>query len=78
MKGKKINMKTYRTEAIIYDDKTLIVKKLPFHAGDKVEVIVRCRKRELKRGERYPLRGKPIYYVEPFKSIAEEDWSVLK
>ena len=54
--------------------KTLTIKKLPFPSGDKVEVIVRSSKHRKKRGERYPLRGKPIWYIDPFKSVAKEDW----
>jgi hypothetical protein len=42
-----------------------------------VEVIVRDRLREQASGQRYPLRGKPIRYVGPFESIAEEDWETL-
>lgn len=70
-------MRIFRTEITISEDKTLTIKELPFPAGDNVEVIVRskCRK---KRGERYPLRGKPIWYIDPFKSVAEDDWVVLK
>ena len=71
-------MKTFRTEITIPEDKTLTIKELPFPTGDKVEVIVRSSKRRKKRGERYPLRGKPIWYIDPFESVAEEDWAVLK
>ena len=70
-------MKTYRTEATIPNNKTIIIKELPFKIGDKVEVVVRS-KPETDRKERYPLRGKPILYVEPFKSVVEEDWAILK
>ena len=55
-------MKTFRTEITISEDKTLTIKELPFPTGDKVEVIVRSSKRRKKRGERYPLRGKPIWF----------------
>lgn len=71
-------MKTFRTEITISEDKTLTIKELPFTTGDKVEVVVRSSKRRKKRGKRYPLRGKPIWYIDPFKSVAEEDWAVLK
>lgn len=26
----------------------------------------------------YPLRGKPFQYIDPFNSVAKEDWDVLK
>ena len=71
-------MQTYRAETIILTDRTLVVKELPFLAGDKVEVIVRCREREQDRHKRYPLRGKPIRYIAPFGSVAENDWEALQ
>jgi hypothetical protein len=71
-------METYRTATTVSDDGTLIIRGLPFRPGDKVEVIVRSRKRERRRGDRYPLRGKLIRYVNPYESVAENDWAVLK
>lgn len=71
-------MKTFRTEITISEDKTLTIKELPFPIGDKVEVVVRNGKGRKKGGERYPLRGKPVWYSEPFKGVAEEDWTALK
>lgn len=71
-------MKTFRIETTVSSNKSLTIKGLPFHAGDKVEVVVRSRNNEQKRIECYPLRGKPIKYVDPFKSVAEDDWTVLK
>ena len=70
-------MQTYRTETIIAQDGMLIVRGVPFHAGDKVEVIVVSQRSKWKGGERYPLRGKPVSYVAPFESVAESDWSAL-
>ena len=69
---------TCRLEATVAKGGTLAVKGLPFSTGDKVEVIVRGRQREQKHSTRYPLRGKPVRYVAPFKGVAEEDWDALK
>lgn len=69
---------TYHVAATISKDGTLTIKKLPFRAGDKVEVVVRSCKRALERGKRYPLRGTPVRYINPFGSVAEEDWNVLQ
>lgn len=69
-------MQVYHLEAIISSDGTLTVKGLPFREGDRVEVTVRSRER--KPGERYPLRGKLVRYVEPFGSVAEDDWNALR
>jgi len=41
-------------------------------------VIVCSRERERERSGRYPLRGKPIRYVDPFESVAEDNWDVLR
>ncbi|GKT08899.1 hypothetical protein [Desulforhabdus sp. TSK] len=68
----------YRTEAEVAKDGTLTVKGLPFQAGDKVEVIVRRHKHREPRNMGRPLLGKPIQYIDPFGSVAEEDWEVLK
>jgi len=71
-------MQMYRVETTVSDERTLTIKGLPFRAGDKVEVIVRGREREWERSTRYPLRGKPIRYVDPFESVAEDDWGALR
>lgn len=71
-------MQMYRVETAVSNDGTLTVKGLPFQAGDKVEVIVRSREREQEHSERYPLHDKPIRYVDPLDSVAEDDWDVLK
>jgi hypothetical protein len=41
-------------------------------------IIVCSRERERERNGRYSLRGKPIRYVDPFESVAEGDWNVLR
>lgn len=71
-------MQMYRVEATVSNDGTLTIKGVPFRAGDKVEVIVRSREYGKERSGRYPLRGKPIRYVDPFESVAEDDWEALK
>jgi len=73
-----MGMETYRTATTVSSDGTLVLRGLPFRPGDKVEVIVRSLRRGHRRGDRYPLRGKPIRYVNPFESVAENDWAVLK
>ena len=71
-------MQTYRVETTILRDGMLIIKGLPFQAGDKVEVVVRAHRDKRKRNGRYPLRGKPIRYADPFESVAERDWDALR
>lgn len=71
-------MHDYRTETKIGTDGSLTLKGLPFQVGDRVEVIVRGAGVAGGNGDRYPLRGKPVRYTDPFRSVAEEDWDALK
>ncbi len=72
-------MEAYRVETIVAQDGTLVIKGVPFRPGTKVEVIVLGYvPRKGVEETRYPLRGKPIRYVEPFESVAEDEWEVLK
>ena len=41
--------------------------------GYHPQPLSRTQKEEL-----YSLRGKPIRYLEPFESVAENDWEVLR
>ncbi len=70
-------MYAYRVETSVGKDGSLALEKLPFQAGDAVEVII------LKRAQRpqkanYSLRGKPIRYHNPTEPVAQSDWEVLK
>ncbi len=71
-------MKDYRVKTKIERDGSLTIKGLPFQAGEQVEVVVRSQKAGAGNGDRYPLRGKPIRYTDPFGSVAEKDWEVLR
>ena len=71
-------MQEYKVETRVASDGSLTLKGLPFHAGDKVEVIVRGHKRSEEETQRYPLRGKPVRYIDPFGSVAEEDWEASR
>ncbi len=70
-------MQTYRVEATVSDNGTLLINKLPFQAGAKVEVVVRSREPEADKMSPYPLRDTPIQYVDPFESIVEDAWDIL-
>jgi len=70
-------MPDYRVETRVSSDGSLTIKGLPFQAGDEVEVIIRGRKPR-EQGKAYSLRGKPVRYVDPFGSVAEEDWAAVK
>ncbi len=66
-------METIHIETTISSEGTLIIRGLPFQPGDEVEVTVRSRKTDRERHNRYPLRGKPLRYADPFDSVAEND-----
>jgi hypothetical protein len=68
----------YIVETKIADDKSLTIKGLPFCVGDKVEVIIRPSTSLAAKKNNYTLRGEPIRYIDPFESVAEEDWETLK
>ncbi|PIU31864.1 MAG: hypothetical protein COT06_05855 [Syntrophobacteraceae bacterium CG07_land_8_20_14_0_80_61_8] len=71
-------MHGYRVETTVSSQGSLIIKGLPFQAGDKVEVIIRRHKHGERKNTCYPLRGKPIRYADPFGSVGEEDWETLR
>jgi hypothetical protein len=71
-------MKTYHIQTTVSNDGTLTIEGLPFQAGDKVEVIVRGRVAKMSNREPYPLHSKPIRYENPFESVAENAWEILK
>jgi hypothetical protein len=50
----------------------------PFRAGDSVEVIVFSEGSRQLNGERYPLRGTLYTFIDPFGSVAENDWAALQ
>ncbi len=68
---------TYRVEVVVTDEGTLTVTGLPLHAGERVEVIVRRQEENQTGEERYPLRGKPYRYEDPFEPAAD-DWDALE
>ena len=69
---------TYRIKTTVSDDGIIVIKRLPFQSGEKVEIIIRTQKLQQKQNNRYPLRGKAIRYIDPFESVAQEDWDAIK
>jgi len=67
-------MNDYNVETRIAADRSLTIRGLPFQPGDKVKVTVRPEDTPSENGQRYPLRGKPLRYTDPFAPIAEKDW----
>jgi len=71
-------MQTFSIETVISKNHVLTIRGVPFRVGDKVQVIILNPPIRQVRGERYPLRGKPIRYVAPFDSVAENEWQALQ
>jgi hypothetical protein len=69
-------MQDYRVETKVSSDGSLTINDVPFRPGDRVEVIIRSHDQGQSRS--YTLRGKPIRYSDPFGSVAEEDWEVVR
>ncbi len=71
-------MKDYKVETKVERDGSLTITGLPFRAGERVQDIVRSQQAAPGNGDRHPLRGKPVRYTDPFGSVAEQDWDVLR
>jgi hypothetical protein len=67
---------TFRTKTLVTKGGKVSIKGLPFLAGESVEVTVRRGKKST-RAMKYPLRGKPVVYRDPFKS-ASSDWEAMQ
>ena len=68
----------YRARGHVAEDGTLTVANIPFEAGQQVEIIVLAESPNFDEQDRYPLRGTVLKYIDPLKSVAEDDWEVLK
>ncbi|BAY96703.1 hypothetical protein NIES37_06380 [Tolypothrix tenuis PCC 7101] len=73
-------MKAHRIEATLTEDGTLLIKDLPFQAGEAVEIIILESHTHSQKANPYPLRGKePYRYDDPFETaVPLEDWEVLQ
>jgi hypothetical protein len=75
-------MNAYKVEMILSEDGALMLKDLPFHVGDAVEVIILERSPSVSTEKLpspvekaedqaepnlYPLRGTVLFYEDPFE-----------
>ena len=70
-------MDAVRIETTVGEHGEVHITKLPFPAGEPVEVIV-VRKPVRQQSNEFPLRGVPIEYERPTDPVAEEDWDALR
>lgn len=76
-------MNAHKLAATLIEDGTLVLKGLPFHAGDTVEIIILEQSKEERLRQSYlgdyPLQGTVLRYDDPFEpAVPAEDWEVLK
>lgn len=67
-------MSTCRVETTVSNDGTVVVKNVPFLPGEQVEVVVSSKESSAPARDAYPLRGKPLRYVDPFEGVAQDTW----
>jgi hypothetical protein len=70
-------MDAVRIETTVDDRGEVHLTKLPFPAGEAVEVII-VPQSARRGGTAFPLRGVPIVYERPTDPVAEEDWDALR
>jgi hypothetical protein len=70
-------MSAHHIEVTLAQDGQLVLKELPFRAGDTVEVIILARQSK-PNGREYSLRGQPIKYAKATEPVAEADWDAIQ
>ena len=71
------DMDPIRIETKVDEHGEVHLTKLPFSAGELVEVVV-VRKLSRQSGHDFPLRGVPIKYNRPTDPVAENEWDALR
>ncbi len=71
-------MQAYCLETVIQKDGVLTLDNLPLKAGVAIEVIIQVQPVAPSSSDRYPLRGKPVTYLDPMESVAESDWGATQ
>ena len=74
-------MNAIRIRTQISQNNELILKDLPLLKGKQVEVIILEDDTEIEPSnqDRFPLRGKPIRFNDPFGAATDEtDWEAIR
>ena len=66
-----------KIEATVEQDGMLTLRNVPFRAGERVEVIV-LGKAPVPEEKKFPLRGKPYKFDDPYSPVGVQDWDALK
>lgn len=61
---------------VVKNDGEVKLEKLPFHAGDTLEIIVVPRLRNTEQ-QQQQLRGTVLKYIDPFEPVSVEHWESL-
>lgn len=69
-------METHRVQTTLEQDGTLVLRGLPFQAGQTVEVVI-LPAHSAQGIDGHPLYGAVVTYTDPFKPVAEDDWEAL-
>lgn len=70
-------MNSHRVATTITEDGSLM-KDIPFHAGDSVEVIILALSAASGLQNGYTLRGKPVTYLDPTEPVDDREWESLR
>ena len=71
-------MQAHHLKAIVNENYTLTIEKLPFAVGETVEVIVYLASPQPNGDNPYSLHGTTIQYKNPTDSVAESDWQATE
>jgi len=71
-------MQAHRIKTTVQPDRSVTLEKLPFTAGQPVEVTVLPIQVPPAVKDRYPLRGMPIQYSDPTEPVAETEWEAAR
>ena len=68
----------HRIETTVAADGTVVLDRLPFRAGDSVEVIVMRSDAAQTPHDLRLLRGIPVHYLRPFEPVAADEWDTAQ
>jgi len=72
-------MASYKATIKMEKEGEFALHSLPFHSGEKVQVTVESSVTDLSAQDRFPLRGTPYRYDDPFgPAVSVEDWDAHK